>query len=101
MRVLMKIQVPNEPMNTLIKEGKASATIGRLMDEVNPEAIYFTTLDGERGAIAIVNVTEASQLPRFAEPFFLALNARCDFSIVMSKEDLAKSGLDKLGASWR
>jgi hypothetical protein len=35
-----------------------------------------------------------------AEPFFLNFNATCKFRIVMSPEDLQKSGLETLGQTW-
>ena len=48
----------------------------------------------------IVNVDEPSQVPKFAEPWFLQFEADCRFHIVMSPEDLGKGGLDALGKKW-
>ena len=60
----------------------------------------FTEQNGTRGAVAVINVTESSQIPSFAEPFFLHFNADCEFRIAMSPEDLAKAGLEELGKKW-
>lgn len=100
MRMLMTVKIPNEPFNTLVRTGTAGTTIGRVLDEVRPEAIYFTTVDGQRGAVAVVEVADASQIPRLAEPFFLSFNADCTFAIAMTPDDLGKAGLDKLGKQW-
>jgi len=33
-------------------------------------------------------------------PFFLKFDARCDFDIAMSPDDLAASGFGELGKKW-
>ena len=39
-------------------------------------------------------------MPKFAEPFFLNFNAKCQLRIVMSPDDLKKAGLEALGKKW-
>ena len=75
-------------------------TIGRILDDIKPEAVYFTEQDGHRGAILVVNVESPSQVPALSEPFFLNFNTDCTFRIVMGPEDLQQSGLDRLGEKW-
>ena len=41
-----------------------------------------------------------SDVPAFAEPFFLNFQANCKFRILMSPEDLQKAGLEELGKKW-
>ena len=53
-----------------------------------------------RGGIFLVNVQNPSDIPTFAEPFFLQFQANCRFRIVMSPEDLKKAGLEELGKKW-
>jgi hypothetical protein len=100
MRILMNVRIPHEPFNTLVREGKAGEIIHRIIKELKPEIIYFTEQGGNRGAVAIVEINDSSQIPSFSEPFFLNFNADCEFRIAMSPEDLAKSGLDELGKKW-
>ncbi len=100
MRMLLKVRMPHEPFNTLVRQGKAGAILGRILDDIKPEAVYFSEQDGKRGGIFIVDVKEPSRVPSIAEPFFLQFNAECQFQIVMSPEDLKKAGLDELGKKW-
>ena len=101
MEMLMQVKFPHEPFNTLLKEGNASKIIRRILDDLKPESIYFTEQSGTRGAIALIDVAEASRIPSFSEPFFINFNADCEFRIAMSPEDLERSGLDELGRKWR
>lgn len=101
MKMLMNIRFPHEPFNTLLREGKASETIRRILDDLKPESIYFTEQSGRRGAVAVIEVADSSRIPSFSEPFFLNFNADCEFRIAMSPEDLAQAGLDELGSKWR
>jgi len=48
----------------------------------------------------LMDVKEASDVPRFAEPFFRKFNADCRARIAMSPEDLARAGLEALGKQW-
>lgn len=100
MKMLMFVKIPHEPFNTLLKEGRVSETIRRILDDVKPESIHFTEQNGTRGAVAVIEVADSSRIPFFAEPFFLNFNADCEFRIAMSPEDLERSGLDDLGRKW-
>jgi hypothetical protein len=98
--MLLHVKLPHEPFNTLVKEGTAGTKLRRILDDLKPEAVYFTEYQGRRGAIMIVNVDNPSKVPAISEPFFLTFNADCEFHIVMTPEDLAKAGLDDLGKKW-
>ena len=100
MRMLLNVEMPHEPFNTLVREGKAGAIIGRILEEIKPEAVYFTEQNGTRGAILIIDVRDPSRVPSFSEPFFLNFNADCRFRIAMSPEDLGRAGLEELGKKW-
>jgi len=100
MRILMNVRIPHEPFNTLVKEGRAGNIIQKIIKELKPEFIYFTEQGGTRGAVAIVDINNPSQIPSFSEPFFLNFNADCEFRIAMSPEDLGKAGLDEQGKKW-
>ena len=100
MRMLLHAKFPNEPFNTAVRDGSVGKKIQRILDELKPEAVYFTEYQGRRGAIMIVNVDDPSKIPMFSEPWFLLFNADCEFHIVMTLEDLAKASLDKIGKKW-
>ncbi len=48
----------------------------------------------------VVDVQSPSDVPRLAEPFFLAFNAQVEFRVCMTPEDLGKANLDALGKKW-
>ena len=100
MRMILNVSLPHEPFNTAVRNGSAGATIGKILEAIKPEAVYFTEYDGRRTALLIVNVNQASDVPSLAEPWFLKFQADCRFQIVMSPEDLQKSGLADLGKKW-
>jgi hypothetical protein len=100
MRMLLNVRMPHEPFNTLVRQGTAGAILGRVLDDIKAEAVYFTEQDGKRAAILIVDVKDPSRVPSIVEPFFLLFNADCHFQIVMSPEDLKKAGLEELGKKW-
>lgn len=100
MRMILNLIFPHEPFNTAVRNGTAGATIGRILDEIKPEAVYFTEQNGHRGAILIVNINKPSEVPALAEPWFLNFNADCQLRIVMGPEDLQQAGLEELGKKW-
>jgi len=100
MRMLLTVEIPHEPFNSLVRSGKAGQILGRILDAIKPEAAYFTEQDGTRCGIFVINLQNPSDVPAFAEPFFLNFQANCRFRIVMSPEDLKKAGLEELGERW-
>jgi hypothetical protein len=100
MKMLMNVRIPHEPFNTLVREGKVGEILGRILDDLKPESIYFTEHDGHRGAVAVIDVADSSRIPSFSEPFFLNFNADCEFRVAISPEDLGKAGLGELGKKW-
>jgi len=100
MRMILTVHVPHEPFNTLVRNGTAGKMIERILSETKPEAVYFTEQHGTRGCILVVDVQNASQVPFYAEPWFLNFEADCEFRIAMTPEDLGKAGLEELGKRW-
>jgi hypothetical protein len=100
MRMLLDITIPHEPFNSLIRKGEAGKKLGAILEALKPEAIYFSEHEGKRGAVAIINMADPSQIPAIAEPWFLTFNADVKFRIAMTPEDLKKSGLDEVGKKW-
>jgi hypothetical protein len=99
--MLLSVTFPPEPFNTLVKEKRAGQIINQIFSELKPETAYFTEENGSRGAVLIINLSEPSQIPSFAEPFFLKFKADCRFRIAMTAEELGKADLDNLGEKWK
>jgi uncharacterized protein DUF3303 len=91
MRILMQVSLPVEASNETIKNGTLPKTIQPILCEQKPEAAYFFAQDGKRGGFIVLDMKDTSQIPAFAEPWFLAFNASVEFHPVMNAEDLAKA----------
>jgi hypothetical protein len=100
MKMLLTVDIPHEPFNSLVRAGTAGDTLNKILDSLKPQAVYFTEQDGRRGAVLVIELDSPSDVPRFAEPFFLKFNADCRFRIVMSPDELGKAGLSELGKRW-
>ena len=100
MKMLVNVICPIEPFSSMVRRGTVGEVIGRIVDDIKPESIYFTELDGNRGAVMVVDVPDASAVPSIAEPWFLNFEANCEFRIAMSPDDLMKADLGKLAKKW-
>jgi len=92
MRVLMKISLPHETYNAAVKDGTAGSKTGAILDEVKPEAVYFTEFDGQRTVIMVVELERPAMIPKLAEPWYLTFQAGVEFHVVMSHQDLQDAG---------
>jgi hypothetical protein len=90
MRFLMKMEWPVEAGNAALKDPKFGDKMTALFKEMKAEAVYFTTLNGNRGGYVVINVDDPSQMVAMAEPFFYGFKAKVKFMPVMTPEDLAK-----------
>jgi len=97
MQMMMEVDMPNEPFNTLVKRGTVGDTIQGVLDDIKPSAVYFTEQEGHRGAFLLVDVADPSRIPSLAEPFFVRFDVTVKFRVCMTAEDLARSGLDEIG----
>jgi hypothetical protein len=100
MRMLMYVKFPLEPFSTYVRDGSVGQKMKKILDAIPHEAVYFTEHDGHRGGIMVVNLKDPSDVPVFAEPFFLTFHAQVEFRVVMSPEDLGRSGIDSLAKKW-
>lgn len=100
MRVLMNVRIPHRQFNAAVKDGSAGAKLNRILEAIKPEAVYFTEQGGQRGAVLVVDMPDASRIPALAEPWFLSFEADVEFRIAMTQEDLKKGGLDEIGRKW-
>jgi hypothetical protein len=98
MRMILKFSMPTKVMNDLVRAGKLSATMEKLLGHLKPEAAYFTVMDGKRAALMVVDLKEPSELMKLAEPIWLTLEADIEVYPVLLPEDLAK-GAAEIGPS--
>lgn len=100
MRMLLTITIPVEPFNTLARDGVVAHKMGAILEATKPESIYFTGNDSGRGAIAVYDIADGSELPAVAEPWFLTLNAKIEYGAAITPEELMRSGLDDIVRTW-
>jgi hypothetical protein len=95
MRVMARITMPVDAGNRSIRDGRLPATMSRTAERWKPEAMYFTTFNGQRTAFLVFDMPEPSDVPVFAEPLFQELGAEVVIAPVMNSEDLQR-GLAQL-----
>ena len=100
MRMLLQVRIPHVTFNAAVRDGSVGEKISRILDATKPEVVYFTERHGQRGAILVVDVPDASKIPVLEEPWFLLFNADVELRIAMTPDELRKSGIDALGKNW-
>jgi hypothetical protein len=100
MKFIVHISLPAHKFNEALRDGSAGKKMARILEETKPEAAYFTSMDGNRGGYFVYNMSQASEIPRLAEPWFLNFDAKVDFMPAMTPEDLQKAGLEDLAKKW-
>jgi hypothetical protein len=100
MRMMMHVTFPHEAFNAAVRDSSIGAKMKRILDQLKPEAAYYTASGGHRSAFLIVDLADPSKIPSLAEPWFLTFNADVELSPVMTGQDLAAAGLEGLGKAW-
>ena len=80
MIMLLTVEFPPEPFNSLVRSGKVGEIIERILETIKPDTAYFTEQDGKRGGIFVINVQTPSDVPVFAKPFFLNFQANENYA---------------------
>jgi len=100
MRFIMRVTIPVDRFNQAVRDGTVEKKMTRILDEMKPEGAYFTSTNGHRSGYFIINMDATSEIPRYAEPWFLLFDAMVEFLPVMTPEDLGEGGLGALGKKW-
>lgn len=90
MRTMLKATMEVAASNKAILDGTLPKIMKSTADRIQPEASYFLAIDGCRACIMVFDLKDPSEIPGIAEPFFLNLNAKVEFSPVMNADDLQK-----------
>jgi hypothetical protein len=100
MKVLLSVTLPHQPFNAAVKDGTAGSKLNRILEETKPEAVYFTERNGQRGAVLVLDLPDASKIPALVEPWVLVFEADIELRPVMMPDDLKRAGLDEIGKKW-
>ena len=74
--------------NTPKKDG--FNVIQTILEQQRPEAAYFIADGGGRTGILIMDITDPADIPRIAEPWFLALSASIEATPAIIRADLER-----------
>lgn len=94
MRFLMRSTIPVASGNSFVSDKEMNQKMEALMSAVKPDSVYFGIEKGQRTIFCLVNVEGGHELPRMAEPFWLALKADVEFVPLMNQEDFKKASPD-------
>lgn len=94
-RMMAKIEVPNDAGNPAIRNGSMAKDIQMIAMQLHPEAAYFTMENGHRCAYFIFHMKDSSQMPSMFEPAYQHLNAVITCQPVMAMDDL-KMGMSAM-----
>ena len=103
MRILITFSINPKKGDQLIKEGRIGETMESILEDLQPEAAYFTDVEGTRGGFLVVDMEDASQVPAITEPLLLGVGATVHMQPVMTPEDLrgaAGEALQQMGQKY-
>jgi hypothetical protein len=100
MKFIVHVSLPAHKFNEALRDGSAGKKMTRILEDTKPEAAYFTSTDGNRGGYLVYDISQASEIPRLAEPWFLNFDAKIQFEPAMTPDDLQKAGLEDLAKKW-
>jgi hypothetical protein len=89
--MMLSVTFPTAKFNELWRKGEVGPKIERILEDIKPQAVYFGKgNEGQRGAVVIVEVPTAADIPRVTEPWYLTFEAGVEVCHCMSVEDIAR-----------
>ncbi|KAB7833774.1 hypothetical protein J7W19_00885 [Streptomyces mobaraensis NBRC 13819 = DSM 40847] len=95
MRTLLRARLDTHTANEAVRNGTMGAAMRDVLEQLRPEAAYFTCMDGGRTCILVFDMRESSEMPALLERFFLDMEAEVELHPVMNADDL-REGLEAL-----
>jgi hypothetical protein len=87
---MARISMPVDAGNQSIRDGRLPKAMQHAAERWKPEAMYFTTFDGQRTAFMVFDMPESADIPAFAEPLFQELSAEVVIAPAMNTDDLQR-----------
>ncbi|HLI14685.1 MAG TPA: hypothetical protein VKV23_01350 [Acidimicrobiales bacterium] len=95
MRVLVNVEIATPEGNEMIRSGRMTPALQKMLAQLQPEAAYFYPRNGRRAMTLVVDAPEAAGLPSLVEPFWLELGAAVEVLPCMTAEEVA-AGIERL-----
>ena len=95
MRMLLKLTIPVDKGNAVIKDGSIAKTLEGVMNQLKSEAAYFLPQDGQGTALFVFDMAKPADLVPMLEPFWIDLEADVEISPVMNFQHL-QAGMQRL-----
>lgn len=92
MRFLVKVTIPTEAGNKMIKKPDFPDLMKGILAALKPEAAYYMSLGGQRCCMFFTNIDNAAKIPAVAEPFWLAMGADVEIVPVMNQDEFNQAG---------
>jgi hypothetical protein len=90
MRFMLTFRIPPEEGNAAMKDGRFMPAFQSVLEDLQPEAAYFSDIEGARGGYLVINMDDASQIPAIAEPLFLGMGATVQIHPVFTPDDMPR-----------
>ena|SRR6266404_5544723 len=91
MHFLVKVTIPVQAGNKLIRDPKFGKRMEEILGDIKPKSTYFAVDGGQRTIYLIVDISDASRLPAVAEPFWLAFEASVECIPVLTDKEFQKA----------
>ncbi|MEU0299732.1 hypothetical protein ABZ252_09740 [Streptomyces sp. NPDC006175] len=94
MRMLLTAQMDTETANRSVADGTMPKIIEEVVEQLKPEAAYFTIQNGQRTCLMVFDMQDSAQMPPLMEPLFSA-GSKIALQPVMNLGDL-RAGLSSM-----
>ncbi|MCH0538646.1 hypothetical protein I3F58_03535 [Streptomyces sp. MUM 203J] len=90
MRMMLRATMDTGTANDMIKAGQVQGEMKKVLDQMKPEAVYFTADRGKRACTIVFDMDDSSRIPVVCEPLFQSFGAEITVQPCMNLEDLQR-----------